>query len=425
MILSSSETWCHVSPSSGSGNGKLTVTFDENTTGEDRTAVITVKSTVAGVPSKTITVVQRKQGTVVKRLTARPSSLSFESDSSGQTQTITVQSNVTWTAVSTATNVCTVSPSSGTGDGTITITSKGNTSTTEDITSAIHISADGVSSVNINVTVKKKYVEPESVVVSPSALSKDYTAGSQVFTVTSNVAWTAVSDSAWCTISDVTSTSFKATWSQNDSDTRTAHITVTGTEKTVTVNVSQAKKDEPQPTGDIVFVIQNSCGKEARLSGKIILNLSRNPDNWSGSTQANANMHGPQVSGSFAYNDIIIPSGSSYTATISTIDNVYPDYAGTNFTDGTWYFMNADNGPYGHTVFLYSRIWQVSKSESSGSNHMYVITPLQNTILKKGQTYYFNITWFNPEASLSPSTTTDSGTAAKYYILEYGKRTWP
>ena len=160
MILSSSETWCHVSPSSGSGNGKLTVTFDENTTGEDRTAVITVKSTVAGVPSKTITVVQRKQGTVVKRLAARPSSLSFESDSSGQTQTIAVQSNVTWTAVSTATNVCTVSPSSGTGNGTITVTSKGNTSTTEDITSAIHISADGVSAVDVHVTVKKKQVQP-------------------------------------------------------------------------------------------------------------------------------------------------------------------------------------------------------------------------------------------------------------------------
>lgn len=417
MILSSSETWCHVSPSSGSGNGKLTVTFDENTTGEDRTAVITVKSTVAGVPSKTITVVQRKQGTVVKRLTARPSSLTFESDSSGQTQTITVQSNVTWTAVSTATNVCTVSPSSGTGDGTITVTSKGNTSTTEDITSAIHISADGVSSVNINVTVKKKYVEPESVVVSPSALSKDYTAGSQVFTVTSNVAWTTVSDSAWCTISDVTSTSFKATWPQNDSDTRTAHITVKGIEKTVTVNVSQAKKDEPQPTGNIVFVLQNNCGKEVRLSGRIILNLSRNPNNWSGSIQTDASIHGPQVGTSWAYNDIIIAPGLSYTATIPSIDNTY--------TDGTWYFINYDSNEYNHTVFLYSRIWRVSKKETEGSNNMYVITPLQNTALKKGQTYTFSITGFNKEASLAPNTTTDSGTAASYYILEYGKQTWP
>ena len=159
-ILESSADWCTVSPASGSGDGSFRISVTENPD-DDRTATVTVSSTEGGVPSKTITIVQRKQGTVVNRLTARPATLSFDWDSSGQTQTITVQSNVSWSVISSATTVCTVSPASGSGNGTITVTSKGNTDTTKDITATVIISADGVSSVNVNVTVKKKQEQPE------------------------------------------------------------------------------------------------------------------------------------------------------------------------------------------------------------------------------------------------------------------------
>jgi hypothetical protein len=205
------------------------------------------------------------------------------------------------------------------------------------------------------------------------------------------------------------------------------------TDRTLTINSDGSgtnndtapEIDEGSSSDEIKFILNNNCGKEVRLSGKIILNLSRDPNDWTNSTQANANMHGPQVSGSFAYNDIIIPVGGSYTANISVIDNVYPDYAGTDFTDGTWYFMNADSSEFVHTVYIYSRIWRVSRNETTGSNHIYVTNPLSNTILQNNRTYTFNITWFNPEASLAPSTTTDSGVAAKYYVLQENQQTWP
>lgn len=164
----------------------------------------------------------------------------------------------------------------------------------------------------------------------------------------------------------------------------------------------------PTPTGDgITFKIKNSLNTEVRLSGKVILNLSKNPNDWANSTQANANMHAPTVGSSWAYNDIIIPAGGSYTSpVITTIDAVYPQYAGTNFTDGTWYFMNADNGLYMHSVFLYSRIWNTQKNESSGSNHMYVVSnPPQNTKVQMGITINLVIDWINPEATLQPDNT--------------------
>ena len=88
---------------------------------------------------------------------------------------------------------------------------------------------------------------------------------------------------------------------------------------------------------------------------------------------------------------------------------------GTNFTDGTWYFMNADNGPYVHSIYLYSRIWNTKKNESSGSNHMYVAAPPQNTKLMRGYTYNLTLNWKNPEATLDPD---GSG---HYVILGYGK----
>ena len=164
----------------------------------------------------------------------------------------------------------------------------------------------------------------------------------------------------------------------------------------------------------IKFVITNNTGVEARFSGKVILNVSRNPNDWANSTQVNANMHGPTSGTSWAYNDIIIPAGQSYTSPeITTIDGIY--MSGVNFTDGSWYLMNSDNGVYVHAFYLYTRIWNTRKNESSGSNHMYVATPLQNTKLLRGYTYYLNLHWKNPEATIDPIKT------GHYVILGYGK----
>ena len=168
----------------------------------------------------------------------------------------------------------------------------------------------------------------------------------------------------------------------------------------------------------ITFVIVNNCGYEARFTGKVILNVSKNPGDWTNSKQIYANFHGPQSGTSWDRNDIIIPAGGTWTSnSITSIEPVLPQYdSGINFTDGNWYFMNSDNGTYVHSIYLYCRIYSRSRGETGGSNHMYTAVPLKNTKLQRGYKYYLNLHWKNPEASLAPDMT-----GSKYIILEKNK----
>lgn len=170
----------------------------------------------------------------------------------------------------------------------------------------------------------------------------------------------------------------------------------------------------------IKYVIHNQTGIEARLSGGVVLNLSKNPNDWEGSTQAYAHMHAPTIGSSYAYNDIIIPIGGSYTSpTVTTITGIYqPD---TNFLDGTWYFMNTERSLYMHSIFIYSRIWNNHDKESQGSNHMYwAVNPPQNAKLQNGITIHLFLTNVNPEATLQDAST-GSGQSGHYVILDYQK----
>lgn len=167
----------------------------------------------------------------------------------------------------------------------------------------------------------------------------------------------------------------------------------------------------------IKYVIHNQTGIEARLSGGVVLNLSRDPNDWEGSTQAYAHMHAPTIGSSYAYNDIIIPVGGTYTSpTVTTITGIYQP--NTNFLDGTWYFMNTERSLYMHSIFIYSRIWNNNDKESQGSNHMYwAANPPQNAKLQNGITIHLFLTNVNPEATLQDAST-GSGQSGHYVILD-------
>jgi hypothetical protein len=164
----------------------------------------------------------------------------------------------------------------------------------------------------------------------------------------------------------------------------------------------------PIPVGnEITFVIQNNCGKEVRLSGRVTLNIGANPNDWGSSIQVSSDIHGPQVGASWAYNDIIIPAGGSYS---------WKPSISTAYTNGNYYFMTRDKDQYNYSIYLYSRIWRTSKGKTEGSTGMYRVYPLQNTKLQRGMTYTLNLYWANPEASLDPDR------SGKYIILGYGKQ---
>ena len=162
----------------------------------------------------------------------------------------------------------------------------------------------------------------------------------------------------------------------------------------------------------IKFVITNNTSSEARFTGKVILNIAKSPTDWSGYRQVNAHMHGPQSASSWDRNDIIIAAGGSYTSPEITTIDAADNGTTANFTDGTWYLMNSINNAYGYPIFLYTREYSRSRNAISGSQNMYAAAPTQNVKLQRGYTYYLNLYWKNPYASLDPD---KSG--ARYIIL--------
>ena len=135
--VTSSATWCTVSPASGSNNGTVTVKVSENTTTADRSATITV---TGGGITRTITVTQGHKDPD-PYLTVNKSSLSFGYSSGSNS--FTVSSNVSWTVTSSAT-WCTVSPASGSNNGTVTVKVSENT-TTADRPATITVTGGGIT----------------------------------------------------------------------------------------------------------------------------------------------------------------------------------------------------------------------------------------------------------------------------------------
>ncbi|MBQ2575585.1 MAG: T9SS type A sorting domain-containing protein, partial [Bacteroidales bacterium] len=81
------------------------------------------------------------QAGVSYNLTVNPTSLSYTAD--GESKTVTVTSNTSWTATSSA-NWLTVSPASGSNNGTITAVAASNTST-QQRTATITVSGSGIT----------------------------------------------------------------------------------------------------------------------------------------------------------------------------------------------------------------------------------------------------------------------------------------
>ncbi len=138
---SSDQTWCTVTPS-GTGNGTITATYQENTGTNARTATITVKG--SGVSNQVVTVTQSG---APPSLIVTP--LNQNVTSSSGTTSFNVASNIAWTSSSDQA-WCSVT-SSGTGNGTITATYQANTGAISRV-ATITITGSGVSNQVVTLT---------------------------------------------------------------------------------------------------------------------------------------------------------------------------------------------------------------------------------------------------------------------------------
>ena len=169
-------------------------------------------------------------------LSVSPSSLSYTA--AGESKTVTVTSNTSWTATSSA-SWLTVSPASGSNNGTITAVAAANTSSSQR-TATITVSGSGITR---TISVTQAGVS-YNLTVNPTSLSYTANGESKTVTVTSNTSWTATSSASWLTVSPASGSNngtITAVAAANTStQQRTATITVSGSGITRTINVTQA-----------------------------------------------------------------------------------------------------------------------------------------------------------------------------------------
>jgi len=200
----SNQAWCTVTPS-GTGNGIITATFQENTGTTSRTATITISG--SDVSNQTVTLSQSVP-IPTPTLTVTPSNQNVLSSSG--TVSFDVLSNISWTATSNQA-WCTVTPS-GTGNGTITAIYQANTGSSAAI-ATITVSGQGVN--NQTVTVTRTCTSPEQpgLIDGKSKIIKNSTETYSIQPVLGAASYTWVLPTGWS--GNSTSTSILITTSED------------------------------------------------------------------------------------------------------------------------------------------------------------------------------------------------------------------
>lgn len=120
-IANSSTEWLTVNPASGSGEGRVTLTAGKNTTGHQRTAVLTIAG--GGIERK-LTV---NQNIPDEELTVNPTEMMFKVE--GETKTLNIVSNGNWSIEKP--EWCMVSKTAGFGNAELQVTVSLNESADE------------------------------------------------------------------------------------------------------------------------------------------------------------------------------------------------------------------------------------------------------------------------------------------------------
>ena len=157
--VASNQAWLRVNPTSGTNNGQVTVTADNNISLSQRHATITFA--VAGVTFQFINVTQ--QAGITPSLSVSTTSLQFKANDSPKP--ITVNSNIDWTIVSGEPAWLTASPQSGSGDGAFNVTAANNLNSASRI-STITVSGGSIShAISVTQDGAVSFEEPEMVFI--------------------------------------------------------------------------------------------------------------------------------------------------------------------------------------------------------------------------------------------------------------------
>lgn len=196
--------------------------------------------------------------------------------------------------------------------------------------------------------------------------------------------------------------------------------------------------DVPSGSG-IILNITNNCGKEVRLSGKIVLNVGKNPNSWdnvNNATQVEANMY--QNGADTHTNHISIPVGGTYTSKLMQTTKIYdrdiykngvkiqlgsPSYS--ELINGSWHILGVQNPTnLSMPIYLYSAFEygnaapddsSHTRNEAHSSSSMYITGVPNTTLVQNGKTYNLNITKTMQETSGNSMTLQPDMTG--YYVV--------
>ncbi|MFR9526300.1 MAG: BACON domain-containing protein, partial [Rikenellaceae bacterium] len=211
--ISGVPTWITLSPTSGSGNQTLSLSYTANSLTTDRVATITISSDYLE-QELTIT-----QAAFVPILTLSKSEESLTS--AAGSFTVDLAANTDWT-ISGVTTWITLSPTSGSGNQTLSLSYTANSLTTDRV-ATITISSDYLEQ-ELTIT-QAAFVPILTLSKSEERVSVD--AGSLTFSVTSNTYWSVSNLPSWVTISTENGTGNKSitlTYTRNTTTERTATI---------------------------------------------------------------------------------------------------------------------------------------------------------------------------------------------------------
>ena len=214
---SANASWCKLSPANGTTPSVLTVTAEENTTTQRRTATVSIKGS-----NNEIAVIITQEAKNIPPFNVTPSNLEFDKD--GGSKEVTVECDGSWKVESTQT-WCSFTKKAGG----ITVTTTANTDTS--IREADVKVTEEATGRSATIHVKQHGSSPNPIQVKATSLQFEPDGSSKNVTIEGSESWHATSDASWCSVpqSGKAPGIIKITTAKNTtSGTRQATVSITG-----------------------------------------------------------------------------------------------------------------------------------------------------------------------------------------------------
>lgn len=220
--VTESLSWISVTPSTGTGDGAISINCQINTSEIPRTGTITLAPTAGtGAVTQVIAVSQLGASSTIA-----VSPASFNIAAEGGTSTLALTSMISW-LITEAADWLEVNPPMGTGDATISISALANL-TTQARTATITVTGEDGTFRTVSVT---QAGATPVLTVAPESMEFTTTGGTADFIVASNTTWAISGYSSWLSVST-------SSGSQNASITLTCQPNTSTSARTTEVRVS-------------------------------------------------------------------------------------------------------------------------------------------------------------------------------------------